>query len=169
MPKQRDPLRFTRKETVERLQEVKSYIGNKERLAFRFAKLQWLPDGYLPDDDESYYSAPKLEPERLMLLGKRATILTAKHWNDDRSFRKLNAIDFVCWELGGQASIGLVIDIGFYSYKRHDQPDKEDETGTKFASVWLGTWHHAPILAWRQAKSSSATIDSLPKYSDLIK
>lgn len=167
MPKERDPLHFTRKETVERLQDVKSYIGNKERLAFRFSKLQWLPDGYLPGHDESYYAAPKLEAERIQLLRDRVTILTADHWNDDRSFRKLPAVDFVCWDLGGQASIGLVIDIGFYSYVRHDKP--EDETGTKFASVWLGTWHHAPILAWRHAKSPSITVDSLPKYSDLIK
>ena len=169
MPKQRDPLRFTRKETVERLQEVKSYIGNKERLAFRYAKLQWLPEGYLPDDDESYYSAPRLEHERIQLLGERATVLTAKNWNADRSFRRLPAVDFVCWDLGGQASIGLVIDIGFYSYRRHDKVVDDDEKVTKFASVWLGTWHHAPLLAWRKAKPATINFDSLPKYSDLIK
>lgn len=169
MPKQRDPLRFTRKETVERLQDVKSYIGNKERLAFRYSKLQWLPEGYLPDDDESYYSAPKLESERIQLLGDRVITLTAKHWNDDRSFKKLPAVDFVCWDLGGQASIGLVIDIGFYSWKKPDCSEIHEAVATRLACVWLGTWHHAPLLAWRKAESASINFDSLPKYSDLIK
>ena len=162
-------MRFTRKETVERLQDVKSYIGNKERLAFRFSKLLWLPNGYLPGHDESYYAAPKLEADRIKLLRDRGTIPTVEHGNDDRSFKKLPAVDFVCWDLGGYASIGSVIDIGFYSWKKPDCNEIHEAVGTKFASVWLGTWHHAPILAWRLAKSPAITVDSLPKYSDLIK
>ena len=34
MPKTRNSLQLTRNETIERLQAAKSYLGNKDRLAF---------------------------------------------------------------------------------------------------------------------------------------
>jgi hypothetical protein len=165
----RNSLCFTRKETVERLQEVKSFLGNKERLAFRAAKVCLLPEGYDAHSDESYFSAPRLEAEHTKFLGERALTVTASNWFADLSFRKLNAIDFVCWDLAGQASIGAVVDIVFYKWERVDDGYIDEVPATKLASVWLGTWHHSPIVAWRHAKSATIKLESLPKYSDLIK
>jgi hypothetical protein len=165
----RNPLIFTRKETVERLQEVKSLLGNKERLAFRAAKTKFVPEGYDPDSDESYFSAPRLEDERIKFLNERILVLTSTGWLKDLSFKKLNAVDFVCWDLAGQASIGSVVDIAFYKWERDGDEYLTDLPATKFASVWLGTWHHAPLVAWRQAKSPAIKVEPLPKYSDLIK
>ena len=168
MPKL-NPLRFTRKETVERLQEVKSFLGNKERLAFRAAKVCLLPEGYDPHSDESYFSAPRLQTQHTKFISERALTVTADSWFTDLSFRKLNAVDFVCWDLAGQASIGAVVDIAFYKWERVDDDYIDEVPATKLASVWLGTWHHSPIVAWRQAKSPAIKLESLPKYSDLIK
>jgi hypothetical protein len=165
----RNSLIFTRKETVERLQEVKSFLGNKERLAFRAAKVCLLPDGYDAHSDESYFTAPRLEACHGKYLSERILAVTAGTWFTDLSFRKLNAIDFVCWDLAGQASIGAVVDIAFYKWERVDDDYVNEVPATKLASVWLGTWHHSPIVAWRQAKSPAIKLESLPKYSDLIK
>lgn len=165
----RNPLIFTRKETVERLQEVKSLLGNKERLAFKNAKTRFLPDGYDAESDESYFSAPRLAAEHERFLRERVLVLTANDWFKDLSFRKLNAVDFVCWDLAGQATIGTVIDIAFYKWERVNDDYVDEVPATKFASVWLGSWHYSPIIAWRQAKSPAIKLESLPKYSDLIK
>jgi len=165
----RNPLIFTRKETVERLQEVKSFLGNKERLAFRAAKTKFLPEGYDPESDESYYAAPQLEDHYVKFLSERVLTLVSANWFTDLSFRKLSTVDFVCWDLAGHASTGSVIDIAFYPWKRDDNSDTLVATATKFASIWLGTWHHAPVIAWRQAGSAAIKVESPPKYSDLIK
>jgi len=165
----RNSLIFTRKETVDRLQETKSFLGNKERLAFRATKLQLLPADYDADSDESYFSAPRLEDFHLQSLRERITCLVSTQWFTDFSFRKLNAVDFVCWDLAGQAPVGTVVDIAFYKWERNGDDYLNDVPATKFASVWLGTWHHAPIVAWRRANSTVIKFESLPKYSDLIK
>jgi hypothetical protein len=165
----RNPLTFTRKETVDRLQEVKNFLGNKERLAFRATKLQILPAGYDASSDDSYFSAPKLEDFYVQSLKEQISTLTSNQWFTNQSFRKLNAIDFVCWDLAGQAPIGTVVDIAFYKWERNGDEYLTEVPATKFASIWLGTWHHAPVVVWRSAASLAFRVETLPAYSDLIK
>lgn len=169
MTMRHNPFRFTRKETVDRLQAVKTLIANKERLAYRAAKVRLLPEGYKPEADESYYAAPKLEDYHVQFLTERAICIASGDWFRDLSFRKLNAVDFVCWDLAGQASIGNVVDIVFYPWERNGDNYINEVPATKLASVWLGTWHHSPIIAWRTAKSPAVKVETLPAYSDLIK
>jgi hypothetical protein len=165
----RSPLVFTRKETVDRLQEVKNFLGNKERLAFRATKLRFLPANYDAGSDESYFSSPKLEEFCVQSLKERIACMIRDQWFTDVSFRKLNAVDFVCWDLAGQAPAGTVIDIAFYKWERSGDDYLNNIPATKFASVWLGTWHHAPVVVWRQAGSSVIKTEIPPAYSDLIK
>ena len=166
----RDPYWFTRKESVDRLQSVKGLLGNKERLAYRASALTVLPDHYDPLDDKSYYSAPLFPETGCQLLASRLLSLTPDRWldvkcvNSGLRFRRLPAVDFVCWDLGGRTPIGAIIDLAFYSWKE----DSDLPRASKFASVWLGTWHHCPLVAWRSSNGEHAKFDYLPEFFDLL-
>ena len=61
--------------------------------------------------------------------------------------------------------IGLVVPMLFY--------ERPASVIRLYAALWLGTWHHAPVIAWGNAallKKGSATImcQKLPAYSDLL-
>lgn len=165
MGRPRDPRRFTRKETIERLQEAKSYLGNKERLAFMRTGSVYIPAGYKPDDDESYYAAPKLSEFDLQCLADETKSFIGHNWRADNRFRILNAVEFADWEFGRGASIGESVVIVFYPWK--------DKTKTsKIATLWLGTWHHSPLVAWTGGifaiGNPKVRVDYLSNYIDLV-
>lgn len=169
MPKPKNPTKLTRVETISRLQEVKSYLGDKERLAFRDGGLiVRLPETYNPDDDESYYRAPKLSPVSMELLKTRLEGISIGSWVGDIRFKKTNVHEFINSYICGGAYIGSTVDIAFYRWRRFSQGLDQFDT-TKLAVVWLGTWHHCPIVFWRSIGESKVRIDYLPKYLDLVK
>lgn len=165
MGKPRNPCRFTRKETVARLQATKSYLGNKERLAFMQTCSIYIPAGYKPDEDESYYAAPKLSQFDIQCLtdeteGCYSAIYNNDcNWRVDGRFKAVNALEFAECEFRKGAFIGQSVVIIFY-------PWKDESKVSKVATLWLGTWHHAPIVAW--SNGSSIKVDPLPEYIDLI-
>lgn len=159
MAKTRNPLRFTRKETIARLQAAKNYFGDKERLAFMRTQNIYIPAGYRPSDDKSYYSAPKLSALDIQCLIDSAERYWDYNWKADDRFRAVNSIEFTEQTLGNRASIGASIIVVFY-------PWKDESKVSKVAALWLGTWHHAPIAAWNDG--GKIGVDFLPQYIDLI-
>lgn len=159
MGKPRNPYRFTRKETVARLQATKSYLGNKERLAFMQTCSIYVPTGYKPTEDESYYAAPKLSEFDIRCLTDDTESYCNYDWRADNRFMAFNAIEFTESAFNRGASIGESVVIIFY-------PWKDESKVSKVATLWLGTWHHAPIVVW--SNGSSIKTDSLPEYIDLI-
>jgi hypothetical protein len=159
MAKPRNPYRFTRKETIERLQAAKSYFGNKERLAFMRTQSIYVPAGYRPKDDESYYAAPRLSAFDVQCLADSAEMYWDYNWKADDRFKAVDSTEFTGQSLGNGASIGASIVVIFY-------PWKDESKVSKAVALWLGTWHHAPIAVC--SDGSSIKIDSLPQYIDLI-
>jgi hypothetical protein len=159
MGKPRNPYRFTRKETVARLQATKSYLGNKERLAFTQTFSIYIPAGYKPGEDESYYAAPKLSAFDIQCLTYDTESYCNYDWRADSRFRAFTATEFTEFAFNKGASIGESVVIIFY-------PWKDESRVSKVATLWLGTWHHAPIVVW--SDGSSIKTDSLPEYIDLI-
>lgn len=157
MGKSRNPRQFTKKETIERLQEVKSYLGNKDRLSFCLSGI-CVPSGYKPEEDESYYAAPQLENSSFKWLADNTRSFIGHDWRNDPRFLSGSASKFVDYSFKDGAVIGQCVVVVFYSYK--------DGGTTKVSSLWLGTWHHAPIVAW--ANSFEIKVNFLPKYIDLI-
>jgi hypothetical protein len=168
MPKPRDPRQLTKKETIERLQEAKNYLGNKERIAYMRPSEVHTPDRYDPELIDSCYSAPKLHKLALRRMTSDTLLLVDYNWPDDVRFKRVHAAQFVAWCFGHGAVIGETVSLVFYSWKKPDCSVIAQPRATKFATLWLGTWHHAPILVWTD-KTRSVKVDSLPKYSDLIK
>lgn len=147
------------------MQEAKSYLGNKERLAFMRTGSVYIPADYKPDDDESYYAAPKLSEFDLQCLADETKSFIGHNWRSDSRFRMLNAVEFTDWEFGRGASIGESVVIVFYPWK--------DRTKTsKIATLWLGTWHHSPLVAWTGGilaiGNPKIRVDYLSKYIDLV-
>jgi hypothetical protein len=159
MAKPRNPYRFTRKETVERLQATKSYLGNKERLAFMRTQNIYVPAGYRPKDDESYYAAPKLSAFDVQCLTDSAEMYWDYNWKADDRFKAVDSTEFTGESLGNGASIGVSIVVIFY-------PWKDESKVSKVAALWLGTWHHAPVVICNDG--SSIKTEFLPQYIDLI-
>jgi hypothetical protein len=163
MPKTRNSLQLTRNETIERLQAAKSYLGNKDRLAFMRTGSIYLPCNYRPEDEQSWYSAPRLSELELCSLSECTMTFAGHNWKADSRFMASNAIEFTDWAFRKGASIGEAIVIIFY-------PWKEKRKTAKTATLWLGTWHHAPLIAWigGMVADQNVTVDALPKYLDLI-
>jgi hypothetical protein len=165
MGRPRNPCRFTKKETIERLQAAKSYLGNKERLAFTQTCSIYVPAGYKPDEDESYYAAPKLSQLDIQCLtdetkGYCSAVYSDNYnWRTDCRFKAVNAPEFAECEFRKGASIGQSVVVIFY-------PWKDASKVSKVATLWLGTWHHAPIVVW--SSGSSIKVNPLPQYIDLI-
>jgi len=159
MGKPRNPYRFTRKETIARLQAAKSYLGNKERLAFMQTLSISVPPGYRPEDDESCYAAPKLSSFDVQCLVDWTEAHSNYNWRNDARFKALNAVEFTELKFRKGASIGESVVIIFY-------PWKDEERVSKVATLWLGTWHHAPLVAW--SDGSEVKTEFLPEYIDLI-
>ena len=158
MAKTRNPLRFTRKETIARLQAAKSYLGDKERLAFMRTKSVYLPEGYKPTEDESFYCAPRLSSLDIQCLTDEAARYCGYNWRANDECYAGDSIEFTAHILLNAASIGQVVVIFFYPWV--------NDKATKVAALWLGTWHHAPVVAW--SDGSKVSVDFLPQYIDLI-
>lgn len=178
MPK-RNPYRFTRKETVDRIQEVKHFLGNKERIAFRpvltKAREIMLPPGYDSRLDESYYNAPPLSSESISFLEDRVRTGLGIAEADvilslGKNFYQGGASQFVD-AVVKKALCGAVVELVFYSWVRHDFRPYTQPSVNKFVCLWLGTWHHCPIIAWSNGigPNTSVKTEHLPKYIDLIK
>ncbi len=122
-----------------------------------------LPSGYDPAADESFYSAPKLSALDLECLVDSTRLLIGHNWRVDARFMASNSSEFVDWAFGKGASIGESIAIIFY-------PWKDSVRTAKIATLWLGTWHHAPLVAWASdaGSGSNVKIEPLAEYIDLI-
>lgn len=168
MPKPRDPRQLTKKETVERLQAAKNYLYNKDRIAYLRTNVVYTPSNYNPECDSSYYAAPRLAVADMHKLADDALSLVDYNWRDDARFKRANATQFVGWCFGHGAVIGETVQLVFYAWKRPDCAVIAQPRATKFATLWLGTWHHAPVIAWT-AKDLNVKVNFLPQYSDLIK
>lgn len=122
-----------------------------------------LPDGYNPSFEQSWYSAPRLSESELRSLSKCATAFVGHSWKVDARFMASNAIEFTDWAFHNGASIGEVIVIIFY-------PWREKCSTAKVAALWLGTWHHAPLVAWTTSLPAvqDIKVEALPRYIDLI-
>lgn len=158
----RDLQRFTKVETAARLGEAKSFLGNKERLAFLRTGFRYLPMYYYPEKFESFYSSPRLSQYSVESMIAEVKDLMDHPWMRESRFRTGTAASFVDLEFHKGAAIGETVAIVFYPYG----PAPIDEKPQKAAMLWLGTWHHAPLVAWSANGRASSTF--LPKYVDLI-
>lgn len=165
MSRKRDPNRFTRKETVERLKEAKDYLANKERAAFVKGTV-YLPPRYYSTLDESYFCSYRLDSGQQRGLHDNTLKLVTVTSLAGTNFFAGSVAQFVdsTFELG--APIGMTFDIAYYAWSNLEV--------RKLATLWLGTWHHAPLLVWAKApKAGDQTqpvvkFNPLPKYMDLI-
>lgn len=173
MFKRRNPSQLTKAETIERTRDAKSYLGNKERIAIRRTGQIYLPSDYNPDSDESYYAAPRLSNSQLDQISQQTVSLVTTDWSDLKTtkFIRTAVVDFVRLSFQTGAAIGETVEIVFYPWKDRDTASKL--VATKFATLWLGTWHHAPMVAWTagilMVGEINVKVNFLPKYSDLIK
>ena len=119
----------------------------------------YVPAGYKPNDDESYYAAPKLSAFYTQCFIDDAEMYWDYNWRADDRFKAVSSVEFTEQTLGGGASIGLSVVAIFYPWKNEDKV-------SKVAAVWLGTWHHAPIVA--RNEGSGIKIEFLPEYIDLV-
>lgn len=124
-------------------------------------KSVYLPAGYDPEADESFYAAPKLSTFDVECLCDSTKSFVGHNWKVDSRFMASNACEFVDWAFGKGASIGETIVIIFY-------PWKEKVKTAKVSTLWLGTWHHAPLIAWTGGDPSVIKVDFLSEYIDLI-
>ena len=169
MKGKRDPNRFTRIETIHRLKEAKDYLSNKERAAFLPGTV-YLPPRYYAPLDENYYAAPRLDLQQKQDMQSHTLQLSGMDWG----FRLLfggtffvgSVSQFVDSRFHLGAPVGTTVDIVYYSWSNLE--------ARKFATLWLGTWHHSPLLVWTKAKKPEdqaepvVKFDFLPKYIDLI-
>jgi hypothetical protein len=166
MGRRRDPDRFTRKETIERLKAAKDYLSSKERASFARGRILELPPGYDSTLDESYYCAPRLNLEQQRKLYLHTVELADLRSINATQFFVGSVSHFVSCEFDLGAPIGTTIDIAYYSWSNLEVH--------KLATLWLGTWHHTPLLVWIKASkpvdSTGPTVkfSPLPKYMDLI-
>ena len=175
MPKQREPYYFTRKETTERIQEAKVFVCGRERAALRLSfpySIAFVPVGYDPRLEESYYCAPPLSDQWRNSLSKR---IAYANWSlqADSDFERIDVSAFVKSLPDRRAPVGCAVDLLFYKWVRHDLRGNAEDSPTRFATLWLGTWHHCPLLFWRNndvtIKSEALVkVDRLPRYLDLI-
>lgn len=165
MKGKRDPNRFTRIETIHRLKEAKDYLSSKERAAF-LPGIVYLPPRYFAPLDENYYSGPRLEPEQRQDMQSHTLQLSGMDWSLSGPFFVGSVGQFVDSRFHLGTPVGTTVDIVYYSWSNLE--------ARKFATLWLGTWHHAPLLVWIQAKKPNVStepavkFDFLPKYIDLI-
>lgn len=175
MPKQREPHYFTRKETTERIQEAKVFACGRERAALRLSfpySIVFLPTEYDPRLEESYYGAPPLSDQWRNMLSKR---IAEAEWSlqTDSDFEKTDVSAFVKSFPDRRAPVGCAVDLLFYRWVRHDLRENAEDSPTRFATLWLGTWHHCPLLFWRKSdvtigNQALVKVDRLPRYLDLI-
>ena len=133
----------------------------------------YLPAGYEPDKDESYYAAPRLSEFAVQCLVNDTKGFIGHDWRGDIEFKRINTVQFVGWCFGHGAAIGETVRLVFYSWKRPGCAVIAQPKTTKFATLWLGTWHHAPLIAWTGGilavgEDPRIKVDFLPKYTDLI-
>lgn len=125
----------------------------------------YLPSNYDPTLDESYYAAPRLSEFGLKCLINDTKFFANHNWRTDSRFMASSATQFINCKWGTGAWIGESIAIAFYSWK-------DATRTTKVATLWLGSWHHAPLIAWTGGilaiGDPKIKINFLPKYSDLI-
>ena len=165
MKGKRDPNRFTRIETIHRLKEAKDYLSNKERAAFLPGTV-YLPPGYYALSDENYYAAPRLDLQQKQNLQSYVSLLGRIDWSLNGTFFVGSVSQFVDSRFHLGAPVGTTVDIVYYSWSNLE--------ARKFAALWLGTWHHSPLLVWVKARKPEdqaepvVKFDFLPKYIDLI-
>lgn len=126
----------------------------------------YTPPGYDPESDESYYAAPRLQALDIKLMSEDTLSFVGYDWLDDTRFKRAHATQFVDWCYGKGAIIGETVSLIFYSWKKPDCSVIAKPKATKFATLWLGTWHHAPIVAW--SDGSNVKVNFLPEYIDLV-
>ena len=166
MGKSRNPVQFTKKEAVKRLQAAKDFLGNKERIGYMRNNVVYVPHGYDPDCDSSYYAAPRLEAASIDSIVSSTLSLVSCSWDSDVRFKRSHASEFVGWCFRDGIGIGETVSLVFYAWRRPEYSPIAHLEARKFATLWLGTWHHAPLIAWKS--SSEAMVDFLPQYIDLI-
>lgn len=153
----RDPVFFTKREAIARLQAAKSLLAIRERVAFGRTGCTLGILGYDPEAEESFYKAPPLGEGAISWLGDCALAAEdAGRWESPSSASP--ASQFVGSNFYGRVPIGEVVKLLFFAWGK--------SSATKAAALWLGTWHHAPIVACCNA--GKLTVQSLPAYSDLI-
>lgn len=160
MPLLRDPVLFTRNELVERLKAAKEYIGNKERIAYLLFNHKILIDDYDPTDDDSFFRRTNLDTSWMTkhveeMFGKYQTVADLPRHFSGPTYCVANQPHL--------REICSVVPIAMFPYK--------GLRITKCGVLWVGTWHYAPVLAWKSTSIVSdrpITIEKLPAYSDLI-
>lgn len=175
--------KFTKKETIERIQEARRYLerGVRSRAAYSRVNMTMTPRGYVPTEIESSFSAPPLEPDYRNLLISGAYRTSREGYGvlsliREKIMFRGTSKDFV--ESFGttlddqKASFGEVFDIVTTPF--HDPGRKEFLSGIKprkiaisFCRLWIGTPHHAPIgyFTWCDRPG---TLHTLEKYTDLL-
>jgi hypothetical protein len=148
---------FTKIEVIRRIKEAKSYLGNKDRI-FIGRAIDVVPVlGYDPLSDDSYWNSKTMDIDYLKML------LAA-------TLPRVKALDFSCSVSAPKSYLafeerhlefGLTVPIMFYPFSQ-----KKDTK--KYSLLWLGTWHHAPIVVWKEDKWVRFNGEKLPHYIDLL-
>lgn len=158
----RKPGRLTNKELNERLKSAKDYIANKERVKFIHSVSFIDLLEYNPNDVSAFLCKEKLnlkllEEELLTVIRIYPSLYALDSPLGDRS-----SPDPFTYSKDKEQSknIGLLVPMLFYPYA--------SGVITKHAICWVGTWHHAPCIAWCARNTFQIKSERLPSYSDLL-
>lgn len=158
MPK-RNPFAFTLKEMNERLKQAKDYISAGERVLFAHSdKNIALPD-YDPESIDAFLTKSRLRFSDL----DRELLNTAVAFDCLSNVVQNTSPDpfTYCRNKTQSRKVGTVVPMFFYKPGR--------DRVLRYAVCWLGTWHHAPVIAWTDRSAiNGRKIESLPFYSDLL-
>lgn len=158
MPK-RSPHLLTKKEVNERLKSAKDYISLNERVRIKHSSRVLLLPGYDPESVDACLHTKSVDDGLLS-----AFVKTFSQAQDRLTPEFLEETDPDPYTFSRKSSnarhIGSVIYIALYS-----------ATTSKIrthACCWIGTWHHAPVLAWKPVPAVKIRVEKLPSYSDLM-
>lgn len=154
---QRNPFRLTKKEVIERLDATKKFLYNRERVSYFSSSVVIPVPNYDPEDDSSFYSAESMNSGELldvlnhMISAYPDVVDVPFTFNEKGKF--VNSRDHI-------TMIGSTVGLLFYPYS--------SSLITKHCALWIGTWHHSPIVYWRASDTKKIRCEKIPQYADLI-
>jgi hypothetical protein len=165
----RDPFKFTQREMRRRLKDAKDFLANKERVRFICSAAQICVPGYDPESIDAFLCKAGVDLEIL-----RSYLVTAQSRykmivSDNVQLNSESSPTNYVKRDGQPTTVGIVVPILFYPFTSLDI--------TRYAVCWIGTWHHAPVIAWTadsvaktgsEIKEPPIMCQKLPAHSDLL-
>jgi hypothetical protein len=157
MPK-RNPRVFTIKEMNQRLKVAKDYIATNDRVRLIHSN-DCIALDYDSESIDAFLTKERLD-HSLLQDAVFGVIVDYVFASDIPNYKFATDPFTFCRAKDQSRDVGLVVPMVFH------RPNSD--LITKHAACWLGTWHHAPVIAWNNRKEAEIKVEKLPFYSDLL-